>query len=94
LPRWRFVDGKPVVHTLRGLKDYPATSTEPDALSKDLKQRGFKFVGVPLNSPHTEARSPTWVILGVTLLAKSLSDAGNDIENLDRFLKEIVASTS
>lgn len=42
---WRFVDGKPIVHKLRRLKDYLATSAESDALSKDLKQRGFKFVG-------------------------------------------------
>ena len=33
---WRFVDGKPIVNTLRALKDYPATSRESDALSRDL----------------------------------------------------------
>ena len=42
---WRFVDGKPMVNRLKTLKDYPATSHESDALSKDLKKRGFKFVG-------------------------------------------------
>jgi DNA-3-methyladenine glycosylase I len=41
---WRFVSGNPIVHKLRRLKDYPTTSIESDALSKDLKQRGFKFV--------------------------------------------------
>jgi DNA-3-methyladenine glycosylase I len=52
---WRFVDGKPIVHKLRRLKDYPATSTESDALSKDLKQRGFKFVGSTICYAHMQA---------------------------------------
>jgi len=42
---WRFVDGKPFVNELRQLEDYPATSRQSDALSKDLRQRGFSFVG-------------------------------------------------
>ena len=42
---WRFVDGKPKVNSLCNLSDYPATSPESDALSRDLKQRGFSFVG-------------------------------------------------
>jgi DNA-3-methyladenine glycosylase I len=52
---WRFVDGKPVVNTLRALKDYPATRRESDALSKDLKQRGFKFVGSTICYAHMQA---------------------------------------
>lgn len=42
---WRFVDGRPIVHTLHTVQDYPATSRESEALSKDLRQRGFQFVG-------------------------------------------------
>jgi len=42
---WRFVDGRPKVNRPRTLKDVPATSPESDALSKDLKRRGFTFVG-------------------------------------------------
>lgn len=43
---WRFVDGRPIVRNqLRTLADYPATSAESDALSRDLRRRGFKFVG-------------------------------------------------
>lgn len=42
---WRFVDGMPKVNSLRNLSDYPATSPESDALSRDLKKRGFTFVG-------------------------------------------------
>ena len=34
----RFVDGKPIVHEIRALSDYPATSAESDAMSKDLRQ--------------------------------------------------------
>ncbi len=42
---WRFVGGRPKVNRPRGSKDVPATSPESDALSKDLKKRGFNFVG-------------------------------------------------
>ena len=42
---WRFVGGEPKVNRPRSLKDVPATSAESDALSKDLKKRGFTFVG-------------------------------------------------
>src|SRR5262245_20669623 len=52
---WPFVGGKPILHKLRRLKDYPATSAESDALSKDLKQRGFKFVGSTICYAHMQA---------------------------------------
>jgi DNA-3-methyladenine glycosylase I len=52
---WRFVEGRPVVHNFRSLKDYPATSPESDALSRDLKQRGFKFVGSTICYAHMQA---------------------------------------
>ena len=52
---WRFVDGRPVVHNFRSLKDYRATSPESDALSKDLKQRGFRFVGSTICYAHMQA---------------------------------------
>ena len=42
---WSFVDGKPIVNKLRGISDFQATSPISDAMSKDLKKRGFKFVG-------------------------------------------------
>lgn len=42
---WSFVDGKPIVNARKSMADVPATSPESDALSKDLKKRGFKFVG-------------------------------------------------
>lgn len=42
---WSFVDGKPIVNKLRGISDFQATSPISDAMSKDLKKRGFNFVG-------------------------------------------------
>ncbi|MBL8087096.1 MAG: DNA-3-methyladenine glycosylase I [Chthonomonas sp.] len=42
---WSFVGGKPIVHARKSMSEIPATSPEGDALSKDLKQRGFTFVG-------------------------------------------------
>ena len=52
---WRFVDGNPIVNRRKTLKDYPATSRESDALSKDLKKRGFKFVGSTIIYAHMQA---------------------------------------
>ena len=42
---WQFVNGKPIRNGWTKLGDIPATSPESDAMSKDLKKRGFKFVG-------------------------------------------------
>ncbi len=52
---WRFVDGKPIQNRHRRDADVPATSPESDALSKDLKQRGFKFVGSTIVYAHMQA---------------------------------------
>ena len=42
---WQFVDGRPRLNRFRSITEIPARSRESDALSKDLKQRGFAFVG-------------------------------------------------
>jgi DNA-3-methyladenine glycosylase I len=42
---WQFVGGKPKQNAWRSLADIPASTPESDAMSKELKQRGFKFVG-------------------------------------------------
>lgn len=52
---WRFVDGQPIVNRFKTLKQTPATSKESDALSTDLKQRGFKFVGSTIIYAHMQA---------------------------------------
>ena len=52
---WRFVGGEPIVNEFRTLADLPATSRESDALSKDLKSRGFKFIGSIVIYAHMQA---------------------------------------
>lgn len=42
---WQFVEGKTIVNSWKVVKEIPATSKESEAMSKDLKARGFKFVG-------------------------------------------------
>ena len=42
---WRFVDGRPLQHRRRSLRQVPARTAVSDALSKDLQQNGFRFVG-------------------------------------------------
>ena len=42
---WPFVGGRPIQHNLRSSAQIPVSTPESDALSRDLKQRGFKFVG-------------------------------------------------
>jgi DNA-3-methyladenine glycosylase I len=52
---WRFVEGRPIQNRWRASKEVPATSPESDALSKDLKGRGFKFVGSTIIYAHMQA---------------------------------------
>ena len=52
---WAFVDNKVQVSNINQLSDYPATSPISDALSKDLKKRGFKFVGSTTLYAHLQA---------------------------------------
>jgi DNA-3-methyladenine glycosylase I len=52
---WEFVGGKPIVNRWRKQGDVPPTSKESDALSKDLKRRGFKFVGSTIVYAHMQA---------------------------------------
>jgi DNA-3-methyladenine glycosylase I len=52
---WSFVGGKPIQNKFRNHGDVPATSPESDALSKDLKKRGFKFVGSTIIYAHMQA---------------------------------------
>jgi DNA-3-methyladenine glycosylase I len=52
---WRFVGGRPIQTRVSSMKQLPATSKESDSLSKDLKQRGFKFVGSTIVYAHMQA---------------------------------------
>lgn len=52
---WGFVDGKPLIHHPQNLQDVPATTEISDALAKDLKKRGFKFLGSTVVYAHMQA---------------------------------------
>jgi DNA-3-methyladenine glycosylase I len=52
---WRFVGGRPRLNHRRSLRQIPATTRESDALSRDLTQRGFKFVGSTIVYAHMQA---------------------------------------
>jgi DNA-3-methyladenine glycosylase I len=53
--QWRFVDGKPLQNRRATMKDIPARTPESDAFSKDLKKRGFNFVGSTIIYAHMQA---------------------------------------
>lgn len=52
---WPFVGGRPIVNRRETPRDIPATSAESDAFSKDLKRRGFRFVGSTVIYAHMQA---------------------------------------
>ena len=52
---WRFVDGQPKLNRWKMMRQIPATSVESDAFSKDLKGRGFSFVGSTVVYAHMQA---------------------------------------
>ena len=52
---WQFVGGKPKQNQWRGLAEIPASTPESDAMSKELKRRGFKFVGSTICYAHMQA---------------------------------------
>ena len=52
---WKFVDNKPLQHNFRSIAEIPARIEISDVLSKDLKKRGFKFVGSTICYAHMQA---------------------------------------
>ena len=52
---WGFVDGAPITNSFKDSKDVPANTKLSDAISKDLKKRGFKFVGSTVIYAHMQA---------------------------------------
>jgi len=52
---WRITGGKPINNRFKSIKEVPAKTPESDALSKDLKKRGFKFVGSTIIYAHMQA---------------------------------------
>lgn len=53
--QWRFVDGKPLENSWHSMSEIPATSAQAQAMSDDLKKRGFKFVGPTIIYAHMQA---------------------------------------
>jgi DNA-3-methyladenine glycosylase I len=52
---WSFVDGKPIVNKWKDTSQVPANSPVSDAISKDMKKRGFNFVGSTIMYAHMQA---------------------------------------
>lgn len=52
---WRFVDGEPIVNRWKSITDIPAKTPEAEAMSKDLKQRGFAFCGPTICYAYMQA---------------------------------------
>jgi DNA-3-methyladenine glycosylase I len=52
---WQFTDGKPIQNAWKSMKQVPASTPESDAMSKDLKKRGFRFVGSTILYAHMQA---------------------------------------
>jgi DNA-3-methyladenine glycosylase I len=53
--QWRFVDGEPIRNAWKRVAEVPASTPVSDALSRDLKQRGFRFVGTTICYAHMQA---------------------------------------
>ncbi len=53
--QWRFVDGRPLQNRWRAIQEIPAYTVQSDAMSKDLKSRGFSFVGSTIIYAHMQA---------------------------------------
>lgn len=52
---WRFVNGSAIINRRKALQDVPATTVESDMMSKDLKKRGFRFVGSTICYAYMQA---------------------------------------
>ena len=53
--QWRFVDGRPTRNAWRGIREVPASTPVSDAMSRDLKRRGFRFVGSTICYAYMQA---------------------------------------
>ena len=54
---WQFTGGRPIQNAWRSIKQVPARTPESDAMSRDLRERGFKFVGSTICYAHMQATS-------------------------------------
>lgn len=56
---WVFADGQPIVNHFKEMKDFPAATPLSDEISKDLKMRGFNFVGSTIIYAYMQATGLT-----------------------------------
>jgi DNA-3-methyladenine glycosylase I len=84
---WPFVDGQPKLNRRRAMGEIPATSRESDAFSKDLKRRGFSFVGSTIVYAHMQA---------VGMVNDHLVDCFRyqDVQRLDSVIKKVAIPKS
>ena len=52
---WQFVGGKPIKNSWKTVSEVPVSTAESDAMSKDLKKRGFKFIGTTICYAYMQA---------------------------------------
>ncbi len=52
---WQFVDGQPIINHFKTMEEVPVSTPESDAMTKDLKKRGFKFVGTTICYAYMQA---------------------------------------
>jgi DNA-3-methyladenine glycosylase I len=52
---WQFTDGRPKINNWKSLKEIPARTAQSDAMSQDLRRRGFTFVGSTICYAHMQA---------------------------------------
>ena len=86
---WQWVDYKPIQNTLKDTKDYQAKTALSDAISKDLKKRGFKFVGSTTMYAHMQAAGlvndhVTDCFRNEDIIAMGSLDIKKKIQNLNR----------
>ena len=81
---WRFVDGRAKLNRWKTMQEIPATSPESDAFSRDLKRRGFSFVGSTVMYAHMQA---------VGMVNDHLRSTVSDTERFGGWTRSLSAST-
>jgi DNA-3-methyladenine glycosylase I len=84
---WRFVEGRPVVNHWRSMKEVPARTPQSDAMSRDLKQRGFTFVGSTICYAHMQATGMVNDHLTGCFRHKELALPGPKMDLVDHLLR-------
>ena len=78
---WDFLGGRPLKHRYRSISAVPATSPESDRISRDMKQRGFKFVGSTIVYAHMQATGMVNDHLVSCFRYKQMQDAGSGMQD-------------